>query len=72
MRTLREVYDNDSFMLVSPKITLLKESNNFTLSAGRKIYTGDDSFSFVILSGTGVGSLITLPPYQAYAFNESL
>ncbi len=71
MRTLREVYDDESFMLVSPKITILKESANFTLSAGRKIYTGKTPLSFVSLSGTGIGNVITLPAYQVHAFSDA-
>jgi hypothetical protein len=70
LRSIEQISDKDSFLLVSPKITVLKDEAKFTLSAWRKLYTGNDPVT--LLSYSGAWEIMTLLPHKSYAFKDLL
>ncbi|MBP9779728.1 hypothetical protein KBD33_03855 [Candidatus Gracilibacteria bacterium] len=73
IRSISLIGDKDSFQLLSPEITVISkdQNSNFTLSAGRKIYTGKDGAVINYLKGSEPKT-VTLNKNKIYTFRDAI
>jgi hypothetical protein len=70
-RSLLRVYDPDTMLFMSPKITFFTWAISFTLNVGRMIYTGEDSVLIEYGTGNGQFQEKKLQPHMWYRFPET-
>lgn len=70
-RSLADVGDPTDIVLSWPKMSLLNPGAEFSLTAGKVIYTGDRSVTLAYTGSDGARATQILSPYRAYTFPET-
>lgn len=71
LRSLERVTDPESLDIVGPKMIVLTGSQDFTLSPGRTLYTGNRAVTIRYTTGTTqTQTELRLEPHRGYSFAE--